>query len=513
MNYSKTLFKFLVFLLRVSKSNDDAKGYTNEPPPFPSLTSETSLLIADLESLASNASIETSANDEDEGNGNEEEDTTLDSPDSTTEDIDTIVGIIFKVLASIIYTKYNYNLDNSKSNITFVFLAHLHINSDGTSFDSIHKMTSYCAHLEFIFKGVVVLDIMEVYSVTDVEDRPTDDKEVLEYQKEKISYVVLPEVGLIPTPFSKIVDLHSAASNNSASKLPNVVFQTDDRGEINKDEVSINGKSFSLSKTSAGYHKLMNNLSSKVTSTLSHFGNIAVPSQAELFKKMVNEDLNDISTTSLVTGRSNHELLNHDTFLLNLLLELCSKESVHALIKGGDLKQVKLLQFDSRKTRKFLKAADDLRLDFFSAIHLSCPPSRTTELAILQHRNSEGDPTIRNFFYSSNRILLLLRYNKTNSILNSEKLIFKYLPLDLSYYILLFLAYIQPAVEYLSLRLASIDSQRVISTFFFAKSDGDMISPVKLRLSFNQMMNEYCHLNISISEYRQVHIIFFFLTI
>jgi hypothetical protein len=202
ISYGSTLLRFLLFLIRARASNkdeDDAEEEEEEEvrPKFRfPLSTETTALIDKL-------LLDIQQFDIDEINHEVESDGGGSFEPVNSRDVEKSFTLLFEIVTSVINVKHSLNIDQATTNMVFLFLANCHIKRDGSGFDLIHLLTSTCAHLMFIFKGVVLLRVRKDYKLA--SDDTVED--LLAWQKDLITYVVVSQVNIMPCPFSNLVDI------------------------------------------------------------------------------------------------------------------------------------------------------------------------------------------------------------------------------------------------------------------------------------------------------------------
>lgn len=93
--------------------------------------------------------------------------------------------------------------------------------------------------------------------------------------------------------------------------------------------------------------------------------------------------------------------------------------------------------------RNYIKKCSELLESLLCLCHLSSgQPARATELASMMLRNTAT--AVRSFYIYQGKVLLMPSYNKTNSMLQSDRPIARFLPEDLGQLFVLYLSVVRP---------------------------------------------------------------------
>jgi hypothetical protein len=141
----------------------------------------------------------------------------------------------------------------------------------------------------------------------------------------------------------------------------------------------------------------------------------------------------------------------------------------------------------------------------FVLLHLlSGSPARGTEEAALLFAN-RGPSDPRGVNVMSGMVLLLYRYNKTQSMTQSESLIPRYVPVELNRLFLQYLSLVRPFLIIVAKHNEVSDELRSnLKTFLYVKPNGTRISSESLTQKFGDVLFKHLDTDITFAQFRQV---------
>jgi superfamily II DNA helicase RecQ len=120
--------------------------------------------------------------------------------------------------------------------------------------------------------------------------------------------------------------------------------------------------------------------------------------------------------------------------------------------EGGRRLQRRDRQWDTKAVRRYLGQVDRFLEMLLCSVHVtSGQPGRGSEITTMRHRN--GTLQDRNIFVADGQIMTVVRYHKSQSQWDKPKVVPRFLPPQLGQVMAIYLVYIQPFREYLTLQV------------------------------------------------------------
>jgi hypothetical protein len=120
--------------------------------------------------------------------------------------------------------------------------------------------------------------------------------------------------------------------------------------------------------------------------------------------------------------------------------------------EGGRRLQRRDRQWNVKAVRQYLWQVDRFLEMLLCSVHItSGQPGRGSEITTMRHRN--GTLQDRNIFVADGQIMTVVRYHKSQSQWDKPKVVPRFLPPQLGQVVAIYLVYIQPFREYLTLQV------------------------------------------------------------
>lgn len=158
-------------------------------------------------------------------------------------------------------------------------------------------------------------------------------------------------------------------------------------------------------------------------------------------------------------------------------------------------------QLNEQAVNRYIALHDNSCRTLCPLIHLcSGMPARATEINDL--RFSTG-VSLRNIYFAGNQVMIVTRRNKTNVLTGINKVITRFLPVQLSKRVAVWLIVVRPLYQMLARVKYGNDIAMRARRFVFVKN-GECFSPELVRECFKVASNEHGGREIKFSQYRHI---------